>query len=425
MDGRFAMTTAMKAEELFARREQLFNDIVALKKPDHVPVIGMHIHYFADLWKGHSHREAGFDHERHYAAIKDATIEFGWELSPSNALFASDSYEALGTTQLRWPGGELPDDVGFQFVEGEYMKAEEYPEFLADPNGFTVRKIFPRIATNLEGLGNPVPPLYWFADTYYLLTFGAQLLGAPPLRNALESLLALADTAAGYFAADAAQRQEMTELGYPRTWGMPIVPPFDRVSDMLRSLRGSTLDMYRHPDELLGAVDLMLEAQTGMALAALQATGIDRVFIPMHRGARGFMSDEQFERFYWPSFKQLCLSIIEAGGVPCPLFEGDYTPRLKYLAELPPGKIAGHFDKVDRSKFKEILGDSMCFWGNIPASLLCTGRPQQVKDDVKRLIDTFGDTGSLILDCGLGIPDEAKPENLYALREAADEYGVF
>ena len=104
-------------EELYKQREQRFNDIVALKKPDHVPVIGHTIHYFADLWKGYSHKEAGFNHPQHYAAIREATIEFGWEFEPTNALFAADGYEALGITQLRWPGGSLPDDVGFQFVE--------------------------------------------------------------------------------------------------------------------------------------------------------------------------------------------------------------------------------------------------------------------------------------------------------------------
>ncbi len=412
-------------EELYTQREQRFNDIVALKKADHVPVIGHTIHYFADLWKGHSHKEAGYNHTQHYAAIRDATIEFGWEFVPTNALFAADGYEALGIKQLRWPGGDLPNDVGFQFVEGEYMLADEYDEFLADPNGFTVRKIFPRIADNLAGFEQvPIPPLYFMANTYYLLNVGGPLLGAPPLRKALESLLAMSDAVGAYFAADAANAQEMAALGYPRTWGAPIVPAFDMVSDMLRSLRGSTLDMYRRPDQLLAAIDLMQQAQIGLAMMVMQVTGNPRVFIPMHRGAGGFMSDEQFEKFYWPSFKGLVLAIIEAGGIPCPLFEGDYTPRLKYLAELPAGKIASHFDKVDRKKFKEVLGDKMCFWGSVPVSLLCTGTPQQVKDDVRELIDLFGDTGALILDSGLGIPDEARPENLHALREAAEEYGV-
>ena len=64
----------------------------------------------------------------------------------------------------------------------------------------------------------------------------------------------------------------------------------------------------------------------------------------------------------------------------------------------------------------------MCFWGNVPSSLLATGTPQQVKDDVKELVDIFGDR--LILDGVGGFPDEARPENVLALREAVDDLGV-
>jgi hypothetical protein len=42
----------------------------------------------------------------------------------------------------------------------------------------------------------------------------------------------------------------------------------------------------------------------------------------------------------------------------------------------------------------------------VPASLLCTGTPQQVKDDVKKLIDIVGDNGGLIIYSSVGIPDE-------------------
>jgi uroporphyrinogen-III decarboxylase len=152
-------------------------------------------------------------------------------------------------------------------------------------------------------------------------------------------------------------------------------------------------------------------------------TGIPRQFIPMHKGAGGFMSDEQFAKFYWPTFKALIEACVAAGITPMPLFEGDYTPRLDFLAELPPGKVAAHFDRVDRKKFKEVCGDVLCFWGNVPSSLLVTGTPQQVKDDVKELIDLFGETG-LILDGPGGIPDQARPENVEALAEAVEEFGV-
>lgn len=149
------------------------------------------------------------------------------------------------------------------------------------------------------------------------------------------------------------------------------------------------------------------------------------VFIPMHRGAAGFMSDKQFARFYWPCFKALLLGLINAGLTPIPLFEGDYTPRLEYLTELPPGKVVGHFDHVDRKKTKKLLGDVMCFWGNVPASLMCAGTPRQVKDDVKELIDIFGDNGGLIVDSTMGLPDESKVENVQALTDAVHEYGVY
>ena len=89
----------------------------------------------------------------------------------------------------------------------------------------------------------------------------------------------------------------------------------------------------------------------------------------------------------------------------------------------PPGKVAAHFDRIDRKKFKEVCGDTMCFWGNVPSSLLVTGTPQQVKDDVKELVDLFGETG-LIIDGPGGIPDQAKPENVEALAEAVEEYAA-
>ena len=86
-------------------------------------------------------------------AVRDATVEFGWDFAPPNGMFGHDGYEALATKQFRWPGGDLPDNEPFQFVENEYVKADEVDAFLADPNGFTLRTILPRIAGGLEGLG--------------------------------------------------------------------------------------------------------------------------------------------------------------------------------------------------------------------------------------------------------------------------------
>ncbi len=46
-----------------------------------------------------------------------------------------------------------------------------------------------------------------------------------------------------------------------------------------------------------------------------------------------------------------------------------------------------------------------------------------MREDVKELIDLFGDSGGLIIDGPGGVPDEARPENVAAMVEATFEYG--
>ena len=69
------------------------------------------------------------------------------------------------------------------------------------------------------------------------------------------------------------------------------------------------------------------------------------------------------------------------------------------------------------------MSDRQCFWGGISAALLSTGTTGQVKDDVKALIELFGPKGGLIVDGSVGIPDEARPENVQAMVEAVRTNG--
>ena len=74
---------------------------------------------------------------------------------------------------------------------------------------------------------------------------------------------------------------------------------------------------------------------------------------------------------------------------------------------------------------KDILRDRVCIMGLVPSSLLCTGSPQDVRDYCKRLIDVVGKDGGYILNGDIGIPDEAKPENVKAMVDFTREYGVY
>jgi uroporphyrinogen-III decarboxylase len=83
-----------------------------------------------------------------------------------------------------------------------------------------------------------------------------------------------------------------------------------------------------------------------------------------------------------------------------------------------------HYDRIDRQKASEIMGDRQCFWGDVSSALLSTGSAEQVKDNVKELINLFAPAGGLIVDGSVGIPDEARPENIEAMVAAVHDDGV-
>ena len=59
----------------------------------------------------------------------------------------------------------MPDNHFFQFVEDEYMLAEEYDHFFENPGEYLLRTVLPSIAGNLEGLAK-LPPFYTVVSGY-------------------------------------------------------------------------------------------------------------------------------------------------------------------------------------------------------------------------------------------------------------------
>ena len=409
----------------YLAREKRFYDAVSLKRPDRVPVASM-AGFFVTRYAGLTNAEAINDYPRMAEAWLSATKKLNWDMAPPPfTMFPAPVMELMGLRTFKWPGKHFADNSPYQFIEAEYMLADEYDELLANPSDFVVRKMMPRMAETLEPLGM-LPPLHWMSSGYTLIFLLASLLGAPPIAGMLHKLIAVGEEMNKQNAVQAKLAQDLAEAGYPLITSVFPQAPFDWVSDMFRGLRGTMLDMYRQPDKLKAAIELFTPFVIQSAIMGAQMSGNTRIFIPLHRGAGAFMSNTQFEEFYWPGLKALILALIDAGMLPMPYWEGDYNPRLHYLAELPAGKVLGHFDVIDLKKAKAAIGDTMCFWGNVPAPMLVTGTPQKVKDYCKELIDTFGDNGGLILDGAVdGVPPDSRPENVEAIMETALEYGVY
>ncbi|MCX7912852.1 MAG: hypothetical protein N2506_07855, partial [Dehalococcoidales bacterium] len=184
------------------------------------------------------------------------------------------------------------------------------------------------------------------------------------------------------------------------------------------------MDMYRNPEKIHEAMEMVIPHAIRSAVAAADASGCPFCFMPLHKGDESFMSPKQFETFYWPSLKRVLLGMIEEGLVPYLFAEGRYGARLEVIKDLPKGSVLWSFEDIDMARAKKVLGGHACIAGNVPASLLYTGTPKQVKEYCKRLIETCAPGGGYILTGAAGIT-KCNPDNLRAMMEAAEEYGKY
>lgn len=80
----------------------------------------------------------------------------------------------------------------------------------------------------------------------------------------------------------------------------------------------------------------------------------------------------------------------------------------------------------DLAAFKRQYGDRLSFWGCVGTqSVLPFYTPDQIRTEVKRLIETVGQGGGLLLGPTHYIEPEVPWENVVALYEAIEEYGTY
>lgn len=412
---------AQSAKDLYRQRLNRVLDAVALKVPDRVPVLLIN-QFLGAKYGDMTLKEAYYDPEKWYQANKKMLQELEPDLyqEPWLLINPGKAMEALDIKQIKWPGHGIPENHTFQFVEGEYMKPEEYDHLLDDPSDFAFRKYLPRICGALEPFQN-LPPLKAFLTGYIGMGITA-FFTQPEVINALESLAEAGREYARYKVKEIEYYQEMSE--YPVLGFSGGLVPFDLISDMLRGMRGTMLDMYRNPEKILEAQEKLYPMIIEGAILNAKINNTQFVLMALHRGADGFMSIKQFETFYWPFLKKLIADTVGAGLIPYVYIEGGYNERLQYLRELPKGKVIVHLDTTDIFKAKEVIGDTVCIAGNMPTSLLQFGTPEKVKDYTKKMIDVAGKDGGFIMS-HRGVLDETNPELVKVWIDFTKEYGVY
>ncbi len=416
---------AKSPAELYEEREKRLRDAIELRVPDRVPIV-LTMNYFPARYVGGLTVADAYSNP---VAWKRATTQTVQALEPDiHAAAAGGSGGALAALSPRlfkWAGDGLGPNVMHQYLEGEPLKAEEYDLFLSDPGDFTLRVYLPRVWKSLEPLARlPSLQSLWGGST---LPTRAGAFSLPEVRQAFEALFKAGEEQEKYGQAGGRIDEELASLGFPSLSQGNAAVPFDVISDHLRGMAGAMLDMYRCPDKLAQACELILSRSISTGLMALQSKrgNPKRVGSALHRGSDGFMALKHFENYYWATFKKLVLATTNAGLIHVPFYEGNWEQRLEYLLELPKKKTIARFALTDMVRAKAALKGHTCIMGGVPHGLLQVGSPSEVEDYCKNLIKTCGKDGGLIITTSTGITHEARPENVKAMIDAVKKHGRY
>jgi len=357
---------------------------------------------------------------RDYQKMGAALVRYHEDFRPdvqAGPVAPAGVFELLGLEMVDWPGRGLSDETPWQYREGEYMHAGDYDALIADPEGYFRRVLLPRFGSAFAPLAGLNP----FTDFMEAASMPFQLLpfADPAL---VEGVRRLADAAREALAWLAASREAGADvsarLGIPPEIAGSVKAPYDVLADTLRGMRGIARDLLQRPDKLLEAAKRLVAPMVSLGTRQAAWSPSPLVVFWLHKGADGFMSDEQFRTFYWPTLKAVLAGLIEEGVVPLLFAQGSYLSRLDVIADgdLPSGSVLWAFDQTDMATAGAKLGGYACIAGNVPTALLALGTPAEVEKYVTGLLEACAGRGGFVLRSGSAL-DDARPENLAAMFE--------
>lgn len=361
-------------QELFQEHMTRALAAIALEKPDRTPVFLSSDSFHATHLRIKL-SEVVKNHERFTGVILESTKLLGDVDAIAMTTFDPDLLSFSSLSNVKIPGRDLPEDMLWQVDEHELVTDEDYDMILN------------------KG---------WDAFFGYY---------AKVKLNLFEKLGA-------YFNYTPQDVIRTTEAGYlafcPHKTGTPF--------DMLSGGRGMTKfvqDLYRKPDKIQEVLNVISEASIRRNTDMINQTRAFSVYYGSGRASSQFLSRKFFERFAFPYMKAAMDKMIEDGAFVYLHIDGDWIRDLELFRELPKAKIfVGTDGTSDIFKYKEILGDMFCIYGDVPPALLTLGTADEVYNYCTRLINEIGPSG-FILAPGCAIPKNAKVENVKAMISAA------
>lgn len=344
---------------------------VALERPDRVPVVPLGNAFAAKVMEV---KLADFaaDPELAYKTVVKGLTSLGEIDGTQQISFNPNLLSLLWNSRVKIPGRELPEDNLWQVEEMELMSIEDYDKIID------------------KGYGKFLEELY---------------------RDKLDNPLAKVQA---YLATMPMAIKEWEDNGVPLLCAEVCTIPYEALCGA-RSLQAFIVDLYRIPDKVEAAMQVMMPTMVEQALGIVRGFNLPGIWVGGWRSASEFLSRKLWERFVFPYYRQLVDVLVKEGVTVVLHFDSNWTRDLEYLREFPKGKcILATDGTTDIYKAKEVLGDHMCLMGDVSSQMLTVGTPDDVYAYASQLVKDLGPSG-FILSSGCDIPYSAKPENVRAM----------
>lgn len=360
---------------------------IRLEKPDRVPVVPELTPDPAAHLAGVTMAQVCSDSQVAQSAFLKVFDDYGgWDSAFGGPITPVQMQAAnIYPMKMRIPGRDLPDDYMFQLVEEEIMKPEDY--------------------NKICDMG---------IDRFYYEDYLWRINNFQPdeLPKLLEEML----TNWGPFKA------ELDKRGIQPFLMANEFHPFFQLS-LMRSMVPFTQDLYYNPEPVERALKQMTAELIPKQIGVCKAFGVDTWLFTDERASGFYYPLSVFERFWWPYTQEIVDAFWSEGITTIFHLDTCWDKNIPYFKKLPRGSAIIELDSTtDIFRAKEVLRSHLCLHGDVSASLLSIGKPEDVEAYCKKLIDEVGGDGGFILGSGCSVPPNCKSENFRAMIETGKKY---
>ena len=363
------------ARETMSASERVWAAI-RLEKPDRVPTDILATAAFTKTVGGTA-ADWYLSEDKSWAAI-DKVWDYtgGWDMVITGVMntmaWRLIAVQSMGT-RMKLPGVDLPDDYTEQAIEEEVLKPEDY---------------------------DTICEIGWHKFMLQDYLFRITDLTPEDVAKAREN------QASSFFKGlEKWSSRDVMQL-FPPLYNLH---PFFRFS-VGRSMVKFMEDIYYSPEKVEKALKVVMLNQKICFIAEERAEG---AYFPLHI----------FERFWWPYTMEIVDALWSEGIVTWFHLDQCWDKNIPYFKKLPRGSAILALDgTTDIFAAKEVLRCHLCLHGDVLASLLSLGKPEDVEAYCKKLIDEVGADGGFILSTACEMPTEVKIENWRAMVQTPKKY---